>query len=188
MVARPKKVPKYLRNSRDQAICIAICRSLISFCMVSCLSSYTEDKAGLLTFHLGKVGPSAFPSTFLWTRVLSFKSQQTLTKSLWSNCPLAVTAPSTGHRTDSPPARWGPDCIFGGPQPQICFQPFLFPVRKDLWITTRTHLAHFCCQYLIGNHFASHPHCLPDTPNHRLKCQVLIIREWEGGGGVQELL
>lgn len=32
-VATAKKLPKYFRNSLDQAICIAICRSLIWFCI-----------------------------------------------------------------------------------------------------------------------------------------------------------
>lgn len=36
--ATAKKLPKYLRNSLDQATCMAICRSLIWFCIRICRS------------------------------------------------------------------------------------------------------------------------------------------------------
>lgn len=48
----PKKVPKYLRNSRDQAICKAICLSLISFCIISCLSSWGWNREQSLVTHI----------------------------------------------------------------------------------------------------------------------------------------
>lgn len=48
----PKNVPKYLRNSRDQAICIAICLSLISFCSSNCLSSWAQNKKQSVLTHL----------------------------------------------------------------------------------------------------------------------------------------
>lgn len=52
MAAMPKKVPKYLRNSRDQAICMAICLSLISFCIISCLSIWGWNKWQSLVTYL----------------------------------------------------------------------------------------------------------------------------------------
>lgn len=53
----PKKVPKYLRNSRDQAICKAICLSLISFCIISCLSSWGQNKWQSVVTHLLNLSP-----------------------------------------------------------------------------------------------------------------------------------
>lgn len=40
--ASAKKEPKYLRNSLDQAICMAICLSLIWFCIMIWRSNYTQ--------------------------------------------------------------------------------------------------------------------------------------------------
>lgn len=49
--ATVKNVPKYLRNSLDQAICIAICLSLIWFCIRIWRSIYSHRKTGNRGHH-----------------------------------------------------------------------------------------------------------------------------------------
>lgn len=90
----PKNVPKYLRNSRDQAICMAICLSLISFCIVSCLSSWGQNKwkVWLLTCASEHSWYSAFPVDFhlqsLWFIFFFFFNFNRLwLKSLWTAIP-----------------------------------------------------------------------------------------------------